>query len=89
MHALASTLYSVAAVSSLSEHVSSVNEAAISQDFPTVDALYKITPELTGSGVNVTLKVFGDLDSIDIPRGAKMRLTNVKTTASCHLPQRE
>ncbi len=67
-------MYSVAAVSSVSEHESGLMEAAISHDFPPPDTWYNVTPELTLFGVTVTVRVDGDVDSIEISWGALIRI---------------
>ncbi len=65
-------MYSVAAVSSVNEHERGLIEAAISHDFPPADTWYNLTPELIVFGVTVTVNVEGDVDSIEIPCGAKL-----------------
>ncbi len=70
-HALASTVYSVAAVSSVSEHERGLMDGAISHDFPPPDTWYNVTPELTAFGVTVTVSVDGDVDATEISWGSK------------------
>ncbi len=70
-HALASTVYSVAASSFVSEHERGLMEAAISHDLPPPDTWYNVTPELILFGVTVTVRVDGDVDATEISWGSK------------------